>query len=115
MSGVVYHASYLRFLERARSEWLRAQGVDQSGLQQRTGLAFLVREMHLDFLRPARLDDELAVTVAVKERRPASILFGQDICRQADGRALISAEVRVACVDIRSMRPAPIPGGLFFR
>ena len=106
--GVVYHASYLRFLERARSEWLRGLGVDQSALKRDTGLAFMVREMHLDFLRPALLDDELAVGVDVKACRPASILFGQYI-RRAPGEELIRAEVRVACVDVRRMRPVPIP------
>ena len=109
--GVVYHASYLRFLERARSEWLRAQGVDQMAFKQATGLAFMVRAMELDFLRPALLDDELVVTVAVKEWRAASILFGQAIGR-ADGTELVRAQVRVACVDLRRMRPAPIPADL---
>jgi acyl-CoA thioester hydrolase len=108
---VVYHASYLRFMERARSEWLRAQGVDQSALREATGLAFMVRGMQLDFLRPALLDDELSVAVAVKEWRSASILFGQAIGR-ADGTELVRAQVRVACVDLRRMRPAPIPADL---
>src|SRR5690348_12126882 len=67
--GVVYHAGYLRFMERARSEWMRALGVDQMAYKQATGLAFMVRDMHIDFLRPALLDDELSVTVEVKERR----------------------------------------------
>lgn len=107
--GVVYHAGYLRFMERARSEWLRAQGIDQMAFKQATGLAFMVREMQIDFLRPALLDDELQVTVEVKERRSASILFNQTIRRAADGTQLIGALVRVACVDLERMRPAPIP------
>lgn len=106
--GVVYHASYLRFMERARSEWLRSLGVDQSALKERTGLAFLVRSMQIDFLKAALLDDELAVTVEVKERRAASILFAQTIQR-SDGSGLIQAEVRVACVDVRRMVPVRIP------
>ena len=106
--GVVYHASYVRFLERARTEWLRALGVDQLALKQSRGLAFLVRDMQIDFLRPALLDDELAVTVSVMERRAASILFTQTAVR-ADGTCLIRAKVRVACVDIQRMRPAQIP------
>ncbi len=109
--GVVYHASYLRFLERARTEWLRALGVDQLALKQSSGLAFLVRDMQIDFLRPALLDDELTVTVDVMQRRAASILFTQTVVR-ADGTRLISANVRVACVDIRHMRPAQIPADL---
>ncbi|QEE23812.1 tol-pal system-associated acyl-CoA thioesterase [Rhodanobacter glycinis] len=106
--GVVYHASYLCFLERARSEWLRALGVNQMALKEATGLAFMVREMQLDFLRAALLDDELQVTVEVKERRAASILFAQTIFR-ADGTPLLRAQVRVACVDVRRMQPVRIP------
>ncbi len=106
--GVVYHASYVRFLERARTEWLRARGVDQLALKRSSGLAFLVREMQIDFLRPALLDDELTVTACVMERRAASILFAQTVVR-ADGTCLIRAKVRVACVDIQRMRPAQIP------
>jgi acyl-CoA thioester hydrolase len=109
--GVVYHASYLRFLERARTEWLRALGVDQGALKEASGLAFLVREMQLDFLRAALLDDELQVTVAVQERRAASILFAQTIHR-ADGTPLLRAQVRVACVDVRRMQPVRIPAGM---
>lgn len=111
--GVVYHASYLRFLERARTEWLRGLGVDQSELQERTGIAFLVRAMQIDFLKAARLDDELSVTVSVQEQRSASMLFSQEITRKSDDKPLIRAQLRVACVDTRSMRPVPIPGGLF--
>ncbi len=110
--GVVYHASYLRFMERARSEWLRGLGIDQLAFKQATGLAFLVREMHIDFLQAALLDDELSVTVEVKQRRAASILFDQCITR-ADGRRLVRAEVRVACVDMLRMRAAPMPTDLF--
>ncbi len=109
--GVVYHASYLRFLERARTEWLRALGVDQLALKQTSGLAFLVRDMQIDFLRSALLDDELSVTVFVMQRRAASILFTQTVVR-ADGTCLIRANVRVACVDVRHMRPAQIPADL---
>jgi acyl-CoA thioester hydrolase len=109
--GVVYHAGYLRFMERARSEWMRALGVDQMAFKQATGLAFMVRDMHIDFLGPALLDDELSVTVEVKERRAASILFTQAITK-TDGSCLIRASVRVACVDLQRMRPAPIPTDL---
>ncbi|HEX7815264.1 tol-pal system-associated acyl-CoA thioesterase [Dyella sp.] len=109
--GVVYHSNYVKFLERARSEWLRGLGVHQSRVQEETGLVFLVREMQLDFLKAALLDDELRVTVEVKERRSASILFTQSIFR-ADGTELLRAMVRIACVDTRRMRPVPIPAGL---
>ena len=106
--GVVYHAGYLRFLERARSEWLRALGVDQVRLRDDIGLAFMVRDMRIDFLGPARLDDELEVTVAVQRQRAASIVFAQVVKRVSDGAVLIRADVRAACVDLDKMRPAPI-------
>ena len=109
--GVVYHANYVRFMERARTEWLRAQGIDQLALRESTALGFVVRDMHLDFHRPARLDDELRVTVSVKERRSASMLFGQEIVRGEE--ALVRAKVRVACVNLDTMRPMQIPADLF--
>ncbi len=109
--GVVYHAGYLRFMERARSEWMRALGVDQMAFKQATGLAFMVRDMQIDFLKPALLDDELSVTVEVKAWRSASILFAQTITK-TDGSCLIRASVRVACVDLARMRPAQIPSDL---
>ena len=110
--GVVYHANYVKFLERARTEWLRSGGIDQVDLQQRTGLAFVVREMGLDFMKPARLNDELQVSVAVKQVRAASMLFAQEITR-LDGSVLMRATVRIACVEMLSMRPAAIPADLF--
>jgi len=109
--GVVYHANYARFMERARSEWLRTQGIDQLALSERTSRGFVIREMHLHFHRPARLDDELLVSVAVKERRSASILFDQEIVR--GDTALVRATVRAAFVDLGTMRPAQIPADLF--
>lgn len=109
--GVVYHAGYVRFMERARTEWMRALGVDQMAFKQATGLAFMVRDMQIDFLKPALLDDELSVTVEVKAWRSASILFTQTI-NKAGGTCLIKASVRVACVDLARMCPAPIPADL---
>ena len=113
--GVVYHANYVRFLERARTEWLRTSGVDQSTYKADTGLVLVLRDMQLDFLKPARLDDELTVSVNVKERRSASILFDQDIVRTADGQLLLRAQLRVACVDSRTMRPTQLPTDLIPR
>lgn len=108
--GVVYHASYLRFLERARSEWLRALGYAQEALREREGVVFVVRAMRLEFLRPARLDDELVVGVALVERRRASLLMRQSIRR---GHApLVDAEVKVACVAATDFRPRAVPEAL---
>ncbi|MDF3980723.1 tol-pal system-associated acyl-CoA thioesterase [Luteibacter sp. PPL201] len=109
--GLVYHANYVRYMERARTEWMRAQGMDQRTFRETTGLAFVIRDMQLDFLRPARLDDELLVSVDVKERRSASILFDQAVVR--GDAVLVRATVRAACVNLDTMRPALVPDGLF--
>ncbi len=111
--GVVYHASYLRFLERARTEWLRAHGVEQQRVRERFGIVFVVRDMSLEFLLPARLDDELDVSVAECERRSASMLFSQRIVRRSDGAELVAARVRAACLDAATFRPSRIPSQLF--
>lgn len=105
--GVVYHASYVRFLERARTEWLRARGVGQQALRDREDLVLVIRDMTLDFHKPARLDDELQASVALLERRPASLLIGQEISRA--GQVLVRAQVRVACLVASSFRPRPLP------
>lgn len=110
--GVVYHASYLRFLERARTEWLRTHGVNQQRVREERGLLFVVRDMTIDFLASARLDDELDVTIDAFERRSASIAFVQCILRRADGVLLTSARVRAACIDATSYRPCRIPDNL---
>jgi len=108
--GVVYHASYLRFLERARSEWLRALRYAQDALREREGVVFVVRAMRLEFLRPARLDDELVVSVALEERRRASLLMRQSIHRGQE--SLVEAEVKVACVAAADFRPRAVPEAL---
>lgn len=105
-SGVVYHANYLRFLERGRTDFLRLLGVDQSRLHaQEDGLAFAVRRMSLDFLAPARMDDLLVVETRVAEARGASLTMSQRVLR--DGTPLFAADVLVACV--RAGRPARLP------
>jgi acyl-CoA thioester hydrolase len=111
--GVVYHAGYLRFLERARSEWLRARGVSQRELARAPGLVFAVIEMQLAFKAPARLDDELVVSVEVLARRPASLEFSQHVVRCSDNRSLLKARVRVACLDAERFAPRAIPADLF--
>ena len=105
--GVVYHASYLRFLERARSEWLRALGHGQDALRERDGVMFVVRAMRLDFLQPARLDDELIVTVALAGRKRASFVMHQTILH--GDQLLLDAEVKVACVAAANFRPRALP------
>lgn len=105
--GVVYHGSYVRFLERARTEWLRAQGVGQQALRDREDVVLVIRDMTLDFRQPARLDDELQVGVVMTQRRAASLLIAQEIVR--DGKVLVAAQVRVACLTASSFTPRPLP------
>ncbi|MEO5596211.1 MAG: tol-pal system-associated acyl-CoA thioesterase [Lysobacteraceae bacterium] len=108
--GVVYHASYLRFLERARSEWLRHLGCSQQHLQQHEDAVFVVRAMQLEFRRPARLDDALEVDVLPTALRAASLLIRQQIRR--DGEPLLDATVKVACVSAAGFRPRAVPATL---
>jgi acyl-CoA thioester hydrolase len=107
--GVVYHASYVRFFERARTEWLRAAGMGQQTLLEQHGLVFVVHGMDLRFIRPARLDDMLEASVSVTEVRSTSFKVEQLLRRADDGTLLVSARVRIACLDQRRWRPHPIP------
>ena len=107
--GVVYHAGYLRFLERARSEWMRAAAIGQDALRQSHGIVFVVRELSIAYDKPARLDDELDSTVRVERLRAASIDFVQNVTRVADGVTLARATVRVACITADSFTPCRIP------
>jgi len=108
-SGLVYHASYLRFLERGRTDSLRLAGVDQSQLHaDGEGLVFAVRRMTLDFLRPAGMDDVLVVETRTREVRGATILIAQRVLRGDE--ALLTAEVTVACLG--GGRPRRIPDPL---
>ncbi len=109
--GVVYHAQYLAFLERARTEWLRARGHGQERLRNDHDLVFAVRSMRLEFLRPARLDDLLAVTVGMRHCKRASVVFAQSIVR--GGETLLTAEVRVAALSASGFRPKPLPEALY--
>ncbi|MBF0136865.1 MAG: tol-pal system-associated acyl-CoA thioesterase [Magnetococcus sp. DMHC-1] len=110
-AGVVYHANYLQFMERCRTEWLRSLGIDQQRFFRETGLQFAVAHMEIAFLGPARLDDLLTVTTRLSTLRRASIHLEQEILRPADQSTLIRATVRIACIDAR-FRPQRIPGGI---
>lgn len=107
--GVVYHARYLHFLERARTEWLRALGHGQQHLRERDGVLFVVHRMELAFNAPARLDDALLASVEVVERRSASFSVRQTLRRQGEAVILLDAQVRIACLDAARFRPCPIP------
>jgi acyl-CoA thioester hydrolase len=104
---VVYHAGYLRYLERARTEWLRELGYSQARLKQEESLLFTVVGMTLDFLRPARLDDLLRVHSSVRLAGGASVHFEQEILR--DSERILAATVRVACLDASTFRPRRLP------
>lgn len=109
--GVVYHAQYLAFLERARTEWLRARGKGQELLRAEHDLVFAVRAMRIDFLRPARLDDALQVSVRLTRCRRASLIIAQQIRR--DDELLLEAQVTVAALNASDFRPRPIPKTLY--
>jgi acyl-CoA thioester hydrolase len=108
-SGFVYHASYLRFMERGRTELLRGLAGDQSDLHRDArGLVFVVRRMSIDYLRPARMDDLLTVSTRTRELRGASLTLTQEVRRGEE--ALVTAEVTVACV--RDGRAVRLPDSL---
>ncbi len=107
-SGRVYHASYLRFLERGRTEWLRRRGLTHQDLAASSGIVFAVRSMQIDFLAPARIDDLLRVETSAATPRGASIKFRQRIFLEE--KELVAAAVLVAA--IRDGRPARLPVGL---
>lgn len=109
-AGVVYYAGYLRFLERGRTEWLRALGVEQFRLAQETGLVFAVRSLNIEYLKPARLDDLLAVLTELTLPGRAQVTLRQAIER--DGETLVEATVRIACLDTKTMKPAALPATL---
>lgn len=111
--GIVYYANYLRFFERARSDWLRALGVTHRDLAERDGIGFVVRDAAVQYLRPARLEDELDIDVRVVELGRASMRIGQHATRVADQVLLAHGTVRVAAIETASGRPAPLPKWLY--
>lgn len=114
--GVVYYANYLKFFERARTERLRAIGIEQDALRRDSGVLFVVKSINLEYLKPARFNDALLVTADIGELRRASLSFIQEIRRGgADGDKLCVAEARVACLSDGELRPAAIPDFLLQR
>ena len=105
--GVVYYANYLKFMERARSEWLRALGFEQDELRSSAGVMFVVRKVEVDYLSPARFNDEIHVDVSVHEVGRASLSVKQTLTRGPT--RLVSAKVRLACVDASHFKPVKIP------
>jgi acyl-CoA thioester hydrolase len=107
--GVVYHGSYVRMLDRARAEWLHAMGIGQQALRAED-VVIAVRAMELDFRKPARLDDALDIDVRLEELRPASFTVAQELSRAGEG--LLTARVRLACLQASTFRPRALPDGL---
>ena len=109
--GVVFYANYLKFFERARTEWLRALGVGQQALRDDTGAIFIVTDTRVRYRAPARLDDELQVTVHLRQRGSASMIIAQEAWRGrvGGGTLLAEGEIRIGCVDHGTFRPRRIP------
>ncbi|MGH8279751.1 MAG: tol-pal system-associated acyl-CoA thioesterase [Gammaproteobacteria bacterium] len=108
--GVVYHANYLKYLERARTEWLRALGFEQDELRWRLGVMFVVTSVKLDYHKPAHFNDELLVSVSILRPRRARVTFAQSIQVRGPGHTcLCSAEVTAACVNSHTFKPEPWP------
>jgi acyl-CoA thioester hydrolase len=112
--GVVYHANYLKFFERARSEWLRNAGIAQQLLTEQEHIMFVVKNATIDYHLPAKLDDQLEISVRVEKLGKASVNFYQEAWRQNnDARELLcQGHIRVGCVDTASLRPTPIPSAV---
>ena len=108
--GVVYHSEYLKFLERARTEWLRHLGFDHQALAKNHRVVFVVTSAAIDFTRPARLDDTVAVSVRLESLGKVRCVFVQEIRR--DDEVLVSAKVTVACVTGENFKPVEIPEAL---
>jgi len=107
--GVVYHARYLHFFERARTEWLRSLGVHQAEMSEKDNRIFAILNMNIDFMKAARLDDELAVTVHSARAGAARMTFEQAMTRTSDGRLIAQTHVTAACLQADRFKPTRIP------
>jgi acyl-CoA thioester hydrolase len=114
IGGVVYYANYLRYFERARSEWLRSLGVNQERLAAVEGIGFVVARAEIDFKAGARLEDLLEVTVRPLEKKKTYFWLEQQ-ARLADGKVCAAARIQAACVRHKDMRPQPLPESLSAR
>jgi 4-hydroxybenzoyl-CoA thioesterase len=110
--GIVYYVNYLKFMERARTEFMRSLGFDKAVIFS-NDLMFVVQGVQVTYLQPARLDDELEATAALLKLGGASMLIAQQVCRA--GELLASADVKIACVDRDSLRPKRIPAEMLGR
>ncbi|WP_374325187.1 tol-pal system-associated acyl-CoA thioesterase [Azonexus sp.] len=111
--GVVYYANYLRFFERCRTEWMRNAGYGQAQLAAEAGIGFVARKASCEYLKPARLDDLIEVGLSVEKLTRVRVVFRQSV-RRGD-EELVTGEVEIACVNMATMTPAPIPDFLHTR
>lgn len=109
MAGIVYYANYLKYIERARSDWVRSLGIDQNAMRDEDGVVFAVRRVEADYHLPARFDDELEVRTSVKAVTGARLVMDQQVCRAGD--LLFAAEVTIVCIDSAG-RPARLPANI---
>ena len=107
--GIVYYANYLKFMERARTEWLRSLGIEQEVLQTEQGLMFVVVHAEVSFRKPARYGDSLQVSCALAERSRASMTFRQEVVRASTAEVLVEGHVRIACLDAAKLKPRGLP------
>lgn len=110
--GVVYYANYLKFMERARTEWLRARGFEQDALIRDAGVIFAVRSASVDYLRPARFNEQLTVRSTVHDSGRANVVFDQRILRADDAELLTCGRIKIASLDAETFRPKPLPKDL---
>jgi acyl-CoA thioester hydrolase len=106
LAGIVYYANYLKFIERARTEWVRSLGVDQLALKSDLGIVFAVRRVEADYLKPAKFDDELIVTTRLEAETGARIVLEQEVIRA--GERVFSAQVTLVCLNDQGA-PARLP------
>lgn len=112
--GVVYYANYFKFMERARTEWIRSLGIEQDTLMKRDRRIFVVVDTTAEFLSPARFNDLLVVTVRLTDRSRATFTMGQDIFRNSiDGELLCRGTIRAAFLNADTLKPARLPEKLF--
>ncbi|MDH5536447.1 MAG: tol-pal system-associated acyl-CoA thioesterase [Betaproteobacteria bacterium] len=111
--GVVYYANYLKFLERARTEWLRALGFEQNELAERLNVVFVVRALAIDYHRPSLFNDRLQVTVELAKVGASQVVVAQRVLRAED--LLAAAEVKLACVSAATLKPVRIPQPIMTR
>ncbi len=112
--GVVYYANYLKFMERARTEWLRSLGIEQDKLAQNLNVLFAVRSVNIKYKQPAKFNDSLTVTVEPFALKPASVSFKQAIMKQSkETNVLTTGEINVVCLRVNDFSPQSIPKNLF--